>query len=594
VSEALPVGVTHETILKQIADGERAHEARIPKYDHAYEVYRGTTSKKSGKQEWESKLQVKYGLQTIDTTLVNVVTDVPRADVKPRRPQDTKTAPLMQRILDYHVDEDHLNESWPLFVWQGLVYPLTVAKVHWLYRESERMGRDFVPNPADPQRPIPIERTERVVLRDGPTFEPWDIYHAWWDPNGRDVDSCKYFVLRSYVTKDDILKNTKSEHNPFGRYDPEAVVQMLKDAPRGAGLQQSALERMKPGTGDKRKGRYEILEVWRDDSCVVLGERRAVLAADPNPFWHGRKPIVAAQTRLDGFELMGIGETELLDDIQQAMWTIEQMMFDNLRMTVHRGFTYRETGVLDPRSLVVKPRFFWPVQDHDDIKPVDMPTLGQDVFRQVDTLLARMQLITGVNSYVSGAETVGVDQNTATGVTALTDIASRLLRFKARMLATKGLQRTFELWGELVQQFMDKQTAVRIEGADGISWQEIGPQEIVGNYDYTVRGVEESLSRQQQRGEVMGLLNALAPFANLNIINWQPILQKVAENFDFPSPDVLFRTPQAPPQASPAPNGMPPPNGNGGAPPQPNMQPSTLQGVQLPPGVSGAILGGGG
>jgi hypothetical protein len=92
----------------------------------------------------------------------------------------------------------------------------------------------------------------------------------------------------------------------------------------------------------------------------------------------------------------------------------------------------------------------------------------------------------------------------------------------------------------------------------------------------------------------MGLLNALAPFANLNIINWQPILQKVAENFDFPSPDVLFRTPQAPPQASPAPNGMPPPNGNGGAPPQPNMQPSTLQGVQLPPGVSGAILGGGG
>jgi hypothetical protein len=590
MSETLPPGVTAEAVLNMIRDGKKALDARVSTYDRAYDVYRATRPAQSGKQSWESQMRVPYGLQTIDTTLVNIVSDVPRADVRPRRPKDTVSAPLMQRILDYHVDEDHLDESWPLFVWQGLVYPLTVAKVHWLYKESQRTGRDFLPNPADPQMPIPVERPERLVLRDGPTFEPWNIYDAWWEPMARDVDTAAYFVLRSWESPEDIRKKTKTDQNPFGQYDPAAAADLLKSAPKGAGNKLSSLERDKPGTEDKRKGRYEILEVWRDDMLIVLAENTIVLRARANPFWHGRKPIVAAQTRLDGFELMGIGETELLDDLQQTLWSIEQALMDNLHMTVHRGFTYRETGVLDPNKLVVKPRFLWPVQDHDDIRPMDMQQIGGDVYRQMDTLLSRMQLVTGINPYVSGTESVGVDQTTATGVTALTDIASRLLRFKARMLATKGLQRTFELWGDLIQQFMDRQTAIRIEGpGDEIDWQTVDPQEIIGNYDYSVRGVEESLSRQQERGEVIALLNAFAPFAALGIINWPPLLRKVAEAYNFPTPNSLVNPATLQQQQPAAPQA---PAQNGGPPEQQPVQPTTLAGQPYPQQVSNAILAG--
>lgn len=589
---SVPDGLTADRVLNAIADGKRAHDARVPVYDHAYDVYRATRPAQTNKQTWESTMRVPYGLQTIDTTLVNIVGDVPRADIRPRRPSDAASAPIMQRLLDYHVDADHLDESWPLFVWQGLVYPITVAKVHWLYKETERVGRDFMPNPADPQQPIPLERPERLVLRDGPTFEPWSIYDAWWDPNARDVDTASYFVLRSWESVEDIQRKTKTESQPFGQYDPDAAAELLKMSPRGAGNQLSSLERDKRGTDDKRKNRYEILEVWRDDMLIVIAEQSVILRARANPYWHGRKPIVAAQTRIDGFELMGVGETELLDDLQQTLWSVEQAVMDNLHMTVHRGFTYRETGVLDPNKLVVKPRFMWPVTDHDDIRPVDMQQIGGDVYRQMDTLLQRMQLVTGINPFVSGVESVGVDQTTATGVTALTDLASRLLRFKARMLATKGLQRTFEMWGDLIQQFMDRETAIRIEGpGEEIDWQSVSPQDIVGSYDYAVRGVEESLSRQQQRGEVIALLNALAPFAQLGIINWPPLLRKVAEAYDFPTPNALINPQQLGPQQQAAPAGQPPPQ-NGGPPQIPPQQPTTLQGVPYQPQVGGAVLAG--
>jgi hypothetical protein len=44
-------------------------------------------------------------------------------------------------------------------------------------------------------------------------------------------------------------------------------------------------------------------------------ERQVLLRRQPNPYWHGKKPIVIAQTRPDLFEMVGVSETELVDDI---------------------------------------------------------------------------------------------------------------------------------------------------------------------------------------------------------------------------------------------------------------------------------------
>jgi hypothetical protein len=164
-----------------------------------------------------------------------------------------------------------------------------------------------------------------------------------------------------------------------------------------------------------------------------------------------------------------------------------------------------------------------------------------------------MQLVTGINSYISGADMQGVDQNTATGVTALQEVASRLLRFKAAQIQYKGYQRAFEMWGDMAQQFHDKSLPVKLTGqGNEAQWVEIGPQDIVGHFDYKIEGSEESLSRQQERGEAIALLNAFAPLLQSRPdINIKPILERVAAAYNFPNPDVLFQPVQQP-QAAPS------------------------------------------
>lgn len=567
-------------LRNRIYDGEQLHKKYVREYDRSYAAYRGKRqSRRRTKPSWESDLRVPYAMQVIDTALVNIISGAPRGKVRPRRQGDEAKAKAMQIALDYYVKRDHVAEKQVPFTQQALICGATVAKNQWRYQESVQRTNDWVHNPFAPGQPLRQVTERPVVLYDGPSFEPWDIRECWWEPNARDVQSCGYFVLRSWLTADELAGMAASEANPYGPYDPAATADLLRLGPFGTGPASSTQDQI-TGNLDRRKNRWEILEIWTNDCLYVLGNRHVLLQRAEHLFWHGQKPIVFVSARPDLFELQGIPETELIVDIQEALWTVQNMRLDNMHLTVHRGVTIRETSGIDPNEFEVKPRFKNLVTDHDDVRPFEVQPLPAEAYQETASLKADAQLVTGINPYISGSDLNTVDQNTATGVTALQEVASRLLRFKARQLSYAGYERMYEQWGELVKQFLTKPMEVRIEGpGDEFDWHTLNPQDLAGDFEYTIEGTEESLSRQQERGEIMGLLNAMAPLAALNIINWKPIIEKVGQAFDFASPEQLLQ-PQQPPAApaAPTPAALPGGNGNGAMAGGPGAQP-----IQVPP-----------
>ncbi len=542
--------------LERVRPGRHEHDQRLKRYDHSYDIWRGTRPRQSVREPWQSDLRPKYGMQVIDTALVNVVSGLPRVVVRPRRPQDEVAAKAMQAVLDYHVGEDHFVEKQPTFVQQGLIYGVTCAKVHWLYQTQQKTGRQWIPHPYNPGEFTPQMGVQEIIVRDGPTFEPWDIYRCFWDPNARDVDTAGYVVLQTYVSPDDAKSNQCTVDH---KKNPDAPcngiyhnVDQWLQAGQAKQPNQSAQNRVVGASSQRTKDMLLLEEVWTGNALLGIGNQQVLVRAQENPYWHGRKPIVVAQPRPDLFELQGIAETELVDDLQQGLWTVKNMRFDNWHLTVMRGLTYREGGVTDPNALQLRPRFKWAVTDHDDVKPFEVQPLPPEAYREEESLLGSLQLVTGINPYVSGSDLSTVDQNTATGVTALQDVASRLLRFKAAQIQYKGYQRTFEMWGDMVQQFMDQELFVKIAGPGGQdAWARVSPQDVVGHFHYVLQGSEESLSRQQERGEAIALLNAFAPLAATGMVNFGPILEKVAAAYDFPNPEALLNQPQ--PQAPAAP-----------------------------------------
>lgn len=565
-----------QELLTETKPGRDEHDVRVRGYDKAYDVYRATTPTPAGRPTWQSKLRVKYGMQVIDTAMVNLAQGKPRCKVMPRSPDYEESAKKFQLAIDYYTAQAHLQDQVPATVQQALIFGVTVGKNHWLYKKGQQPGRDWPTNPFT-QEVYPQDVTRDIVYYDGPFFEPWDINDAWWDPNGRSVDDAEYVALRSYATKSEL-----EQKQADGIYQNVEELLRTGTTPRSA----SAQERLAGGDQNLRKGRFEIVEYWRDRSLTVVGNQQILMRKIENPHWHGKKPVVIASCRPDLFKISGIPETELVRDLQDALHTIENMRMDNLHMTVMRGLTYREGGIQDPNLLVLMPRFKWGVTDHDDIRMIDMPPLPPEAYREEEALLARLQYVTGITPYVSGAGTNNIDQNTATGISILSSAAGALLQFKRQQIHFGIWQRTFEQWGADIQQFMTEPVWIRLMGAGGsYTFEHVHPQDVAGEYEYVLEGTEESLSRQQERQEALGLLQALAPIMGLGIVNPKPILERVAAAFGFDNPEELFAVHQQAPPAAP----FPPQNGQVPTPPGGQQ---LVHGGMLPLPVHQAVIQG--
>ena len=281
---------------------------------------------------------------------------------------------------------------------------------------------------------------------------------------------------------------------------------------------------------------------------TVIGARKVLLRNDPNPYWHGKKPIVLAQTRPDLFEMQGIPETELVDHLQQAQWTLQNMTIDNLHLTTMRGITYREGGITNPEALQLRPRFKWPVVDHDDIRPFEIQPIGSDVYQERQRLLSDMQLVTGINPYISGSDLQSVDQNTATGVTALQEVASASAPVQGSRAPVQGLPAHLRDVGRhdpAVHGPAGVRADHRPQGGSRVAEREALRTSPVTSATCW-KEARRASRRQQERGEAIALLNAFAPLAQLGIVNFKPILERVGLAYDFPNPEAALPSPANP------------------------------------------------
>jgi hypothetical protein len=537
---------TVQRVLNQTNPGWLDHQDRMNRFNRAYDIYRGNVTPSKSLKPWQSQLYVKYGMQVIDQALVNIVQGAPKPICKPRREQDEFAAKAMEVVLSYYADKDHLPEKEPLVCAQALVYGVSPGKTFWYYREADKSV------PVESQDPLTgtaftDQQMRKVVESDRPCFVPWNVYDFWWDPYARDVESAQYVVFRDWLTKEQLEDRRFYEDLQVGTY--RNLDHLFASGP-GNFPPQTAQNNMIPQPTNPYKDRFEILEIWQDNHMTVVGNRQTLLYDGKKPFWMPGKPAVISNVRPDMFKIEGISETELIDHLQQALHMVTNLRMDNMKFTVMRGATYREGGVSDPNTLVMRPAFLWPVQDHDDVQFHDAPQLPPEAYQEEETLLGRLQYVTGISPYVTGATGTGVDQNTATGVTLLHESASRLLGFKANQIRLNTWQRVFEQWADLTRQFMTDQMSVQIQGQDGKDvWANIGPNEIMGDYDVRIEAGEEALSRQQERAEAIAILNALAPFAQAGLVNMKPLLEKVADSYNLKNRSALFPTPQ--PQAAP-------------------------------------------
>lgn len=523
-----------ERAINQTRPGFEEHDFRKTRFNAAYNIWRGNTGEPTRYQQnsWQSRLRVKYGMQVIDQALVNLVQGVPHAEVTPRRPQDEIGAVGLEKLLGYFADRDHLIEKEARVAQQALIYGVSPGVTSWLYNVDSRTGQ---------------------VIDDRPTMEPWDAYSIWWDPTATTVDDCAYIVLESWKTRDELEQGRWNEDAGTGLWKDLDLLYASGDDGQPASNAQNPMT-----TAGTYKGKFRIWQVWRKQAdgmrLTVMGNRKIMLKDGPGPFDMGCYPVTISNSRPDLDKIEGISESELIDHLQQAAWTVHNLRMEQLKFSVMQGATVRST-VPDISALVMRPGWQFVVNDHDDVMFHSPPPLQPEAYKETEVILELMQYVTGINQYVSGS---GSDPNqTATTASLFTAASSKLLAFKAGIIHQRTWQRTFEQWGMLTKQFLKRDMAIRIIGPDGPQWFNVGPAEVNGDFDVRIQAGDESVIKAQERGDAVAVLNALFPYVQLGVVDPKELILRVAKTFNVPNAEALIKPlPPAPVAA---------PNGNGGA-----------------------------
>lgn len=535
---------------KHQSQHEKAYRAR-------YRAYRGILEKAT--DVWQSQLSPPYVFQVLETIFAMIASEHPRSRVLPEDERSIDGALALDKLIPQHRQKDKFDQKYSRFVRQALILGNSPMKTGWESTRATRQRRVY--DQATGQMHT-TDETVNIMDQNVADVIPADDF--FWDPSVSMLSDSPYAIARWWIPLRE-LKNDPNYKN----------IDMLQDVPRGSdglnGMKDSAIKR-------DRSGLIEVLEYWDSQRLLCVAGGEILIRDQPMPFWHGKLPFVMATPVPDIYTAEGLSETELIMDIQAAIWLFLNQRIDNTRLISNAIIMYRDT-MDDPDKLVFEPGALWPVNDPGEVMMwTPNQNIGQASLEAENELKQDLLNITAAMEYLGGASSEMMQNNTATGVSIMANAAQGRVLAK-RQEIYNPLKDKGEMEIANIQQFFRGPVQIRQPGATADSpykFLEIHAQDVLCNACYDIEDATESMNRQERRDEAMQLFQVVVGAAPVFMqlgqpINLEPALENVLDAFDKKDQERWMELPQPAGMAGGAPGALPQigpgaPNGNGAVP----------------------------
>lgn len=528
--------------IRAFEDDKKTHDTFVTTADRRYRSFRGILEKRSNASAWTSKQHPAYVFQSVETMLANLIDPSPkwklRAQPMMSDPAEInrhmKGAQANELLLNHQLAVDKFPEKQRTFDLQGLITGLTVAKQHWVYKEGTRKSLRSYEEPLYDNfgnqigsLPRIIEDESPSVLRNNPTSEVVDVRDFIWHEGAISLARCQRVTHRVWYSKSELQELVSS-----GVYGPDAGGRPFEELSDTNSLSSELYTREQDlFEVERSKDQIEVLECWIDGgkTVVSIANRRLLLASRDNPFWFDHLehpyPFVVCSGSPDLFRIPGISEVELMEELQEMLWTTINQRLDNLQL-LNNAIVLVAEDTEDPDAFEWAPGERWlvprPVQDTVQTLKVD-PTAATISMSAEALLKGDLQNITGGMPFLSGTDTSNVDQQTATGVSIITSLAQKRLAAKKQNYVW-AKARIGEQWLALNQQFIRTERLVPIIGMDGAqAFERIGPDIIAGDYVIQTEMMDDSLLRSERRAEAQAKLQVAVSSVGQFAATQQPL-----------------------------------------------------------------------
>jgi hypothetical protein len=605
---------------------DAARQPNEERWSRFYQLYRSWVKRPPG--DWRSKMFLPMAFTTIQTVLPRLVAALPKFLVLPITPEDVEPARTIEEALEWASQRSGLYIQLVYAYHDALTYGTGILKT--FQRVDTRSATRQVPDirtttqqsmPAiDPETGYPLEgpdgqpltTTQDVetqpyvagmtwerytyVAYDGPACEsidPFDVYPA---PEADSVEGARYVIHRVYREMSEVLDRisegvyqwppwfTSLDWEDVWRIPDTKLAQRLNSIDLGGG-------------DDPTRRACEILECWDSDGkvCTVLN-RQFVLRRHSNPFNHGEKPFVLIRDHVTPHEFWGIGELEPIEGLQDGLNAIGNSRIDQLRLTINTMFGIDPEHIEDLADLRPRPggviRFKntagQPLEQF--FHRLNFGETNPQSFQEAAAIIDMIERTTATSAYQTGIDSPHLN-DTATGVSIISEAGNTRFALKTRLNELSGLNTLARHYGSNLQQFVTEPRVMRVFGQAGeVAWRTLTPDSIQGALDYDIETASTTQTESTRRRDALSLFQVLFQF--LPQSGKLELMQAVLRAFGIKDIDAWLQPDpmMAPPGMAGLPGGMP---GGPGAPPGAPMAPGAPGLVPPgfgPPGPGGMAM----
>lgn len=432
---------------QSMADARGKYEKEWEAADKQYEMYR------EAKVDWQSNIVLPTTTAIVESQLSEIIDQNIRPRYLPRGVEDKPRAIVMNATSDYAWEVGRTDIELYKATKDALVRGTGILQDY--YRKESRQ--------------VEMSEKDKKTIKEMVTYD--DLFAEAVKLEDFYVDERARSFFGAYEAKDCIRRFImhKDDFDNFFKgkiWDPLGNAKYVK-----TGGDTSYWEFYKPPEGIDKEKDVEVLWYWSmrptpgrpdvsDHLMIVAND--VMIKRGPNPYWHKRLPFVRVVDILKSHHFYGTGESKLLESIQEEQTTLRRMVIDRNHLDIDKSFlvSNRETE-LDDEDIVSRPHNLIPVEDPNNVKPLEYGDLPRSVFLSLQQLSEDAVRVTGYDDRMQSVQKSGA---TATEAAIMKEATLKRLRTKIWLLRNETIYQMGVLRESNIRQYYTKPKVERIIG----------------------------------------------------------------------------------------------------------------------------------
>lgn len=410
-----------------------------------------------------------------------------------------------QRKLEFDFENPYLDNSMrdklfaPLL--DAVVTGTGLAKVTWCVDEDYKYERQIDGN-GNVDLSQESKTTKKVTYNN---LEPVNIFNVFVSPAATDLYNAPWVIIKEYKTLAEL-----KEAGIYNNLDQLSGNETLDDEFSSYNFSRNRLTSSQ-NKRDDTIDRIKVYECYEGDKIQTFAESQSKgedsnwvsLLERPNPYWHGKYPLVKFHVKKRPFDFWGEGIFETTFRLQSAYNDVYNHFLDQWNLAENSMLMVKENSNVN--DYIVEPG--GTITFRGETPPTQFKHAMPDP-RAMQTILTYLdQAVEGVtiSQYAAGLPNSETDKTkgTATGILKLQEAAGDVISFM-RQNFTQSIVQVGRMWLSNNQQYLDQPVNIVVNKNGQKKTVQVTPQDMQGDMELIIdestmdpASQDEKITREQ-------------------------------------------------------------------------------------------------